>query len=319
MVAYPTLAAKRGLWSHTLVYGDSKSGKTTLVLELLKSYKLIWINLDNGVYLPAAKLSADNQANLDVINIPDTNTAPIAYSLVKRLIEGRSTRICNEHFIADCGHCAKNAATEFTTYEFNQLGADTIVVIDHITKASMSALGHICLDDYKKAIQRDPLNMYKPKLDDWGALSYNVGQFMTAIQNARFNIVAIAQSQEQETEDGRKKLLPNFGSKEFGRNVANFFDHMVFCELEMNKHKFGSMTNYGMHCMAGSRSDIDISKMSPASLVPFFMPPSTVVDRSAVDMSTVPTVGTGAASSTVSDKQSADALLESLMAGMKAK
>lgn len=313
MVAFTEATATRGLWSHVAIYGDSRSGKTTLALGLLKSFKLIWINLDNGVYLPAAKLSQEFQSRLDLINLPDTNTAPIAYSLTKRLLEGKPVNLCHAHFIADCRYC-QQAGSPFTTYEFNKLGYDTIVVVDHMTKASISGLGHICLKAYKEELKKDDLAMYKPKLDDWGSLSYNAGQMMTTVQNAKFNLICLFQSLEQDTEDNKKKLLPNFGSKEFGRNVSNFFDHTVFCEISMNKHVFGSMTGYGMHCATGSRSDIDISKMSPPSLIPFFQPPETPIDRNAVAEIAAP-AHDGKFVANAIKSQYADEILAELMKG----
>lgn len=300
-------------WSHLLLYGDSRTGKTTLALQLLEKYKLIWLNLDGGVKLPARKLPVEMQERLDVISIPNTPNSPVAFSIIKKLLEGRKQQVCDTHGLIDCNHCRTSGGTS-VDYEFNSLGHDTIVVVDHITSASSSALAHICRKPAEKELLADPLGVYKPKLDDWGSLSYNAGILMNIIQNARFNLVCIAQSQMQETDDGKSKILPNFGSREYGRNVANYFDHLVFAELQLKQHKFGSMTDYGVHCVTGSRSDIDISKMSKASLAPFFLSPSTPATIMAAAVPVVP-IATGTISSSSNDK--ANEILRKMQAGIK--
>lgn len=245
---------------HTIVYGDTGSGKTTLTCSLLEKFKLIYVSTDNGAKRIFDKLPPAWRANLDIIVMPDTKDFAIAFTSIRKLLKGSQQDVCHAHGRVGCGNCMASKAA-FSRYEFNKLGPNDIVVLDHLTSITDSAMNTICEN---KSVE------YKPKLDDWGTLRFWMMELMKDIEKAQFNIVAIAQTMDSKTEGGEQKLFPNVGSYEFGRLVGQHFDNVVICELVMGAHKFGSMTSYSPRYITRSRDDIAIEKMAKPSLVPFY-------------------------------------------------
>jgi hypothetical protein len=75
---------------------------------------------------------------------------------------------------------------------------------------------------------------------------------------------------ETELEDGTKRIVPQIGTAAFSRNSAKYFGHVVYLQVKNRSHKAGSSTVYDTVAITGSRSDVAIEKLEPASLVPFF-------------------------------------------------
>jgi hypothetical protein len=245
---------------HVMVFGRSKSGKSTLVSKLALTHKLIWLSLDRG-HGVLYKLPPEARNNIDIIVLPDTHDFPVAMDTIRKLISGNPTTLCHAHSLVGCSVCANNKQPT-TSYEFKKLSSDTIVVIDHVTQLTDSCMALIC--------KKQPVD-YKPKLDDWGSLRFFMMQIMGEIQQAPYNIVCIAQEMEAEMEDGSKLLCPAVGSREFGKSVGSFFDHIVYCRVQNLSHKAGSATTYSASILTGSRRDIAIeTQKEGASLLPFF-------------------------------------------------
>jgi len=148
--------------SHTLLFGDSKSGKSTLVSKLAnQGYKLYWISLDNGHGI-LYKLPAAAQDNIDIIVLPDVKNFPVAIDTCRKLLSGNETKLCHFHGVVECTPCKTNSQP-FSTYHFNKNGPKDIVVFDHLTQLTDS-----CMALITKGKDID----YKPKLDDWGSLRF---------------------------------------------------------------------------------------------------------------------------------------------------
>src|SRR6185437_3176778 len=93
-----------------MVFGDPKSGKSTLVAQLLKEgFRLTWVSLDNG-HIVLFKMGLtpeqlDEQVNLVVI--PDTKDDPIAISTCLKIMGPKPVRICDTHGRVDCPVCRR--------------------------------------------------------------------------------------------------------------------------------------------------------------------------------------------------------------------
>lgn len=250
---------------HLMVFGASKTGKSTLISQLAEAgKKLIWISLDNG-HRVLYKLSEEAKKNIDIIVIPDTKNFPIAMGTCTKLMSGDKVNLCHMHAVDNCSVC-KAASLAFSEYCFKTLALDTIVIIDHMTQLTDSCLANIT--------KKQPVD-YKLQLDDWGSLKFNMSAIMGNIQQAPFNIICVAQEMEAEMEDGKKKIVPQVGSREFGKSVGSYFDHIIYCQVTNRIHKAGSSTSYSASVLTGSRSDIEIEKGEKEagytiSLVPFF-------------------------------------------------
>ena len=242
-----------------LVFGGPKSGKTKLVAGLSEKFNLWYFDLENG-YKTLRSLPQSWQERINLFSIPDTKVFPIAIETALKVVAGNPVDFCQEHGKVACLLC-KKAGKPFEHVEFNTLGEQDIVVWDSCTQLSLSAMSHIKKED-------DDLE--KPSWDDYAKQGYLLDRFLSQCQQAKYNLVVITHEVEAELENGGKKLVPVAGTREFSRNTAKYFDHIVYCELKNKDHKFGSATSYAMSVLTGSRSDVAIEKLDKPSLIPFF-------------------------------------------------
>lgn len=249
---------------HVILFGDPKTGKSTLASQLAKKFKLIWLSLDNGHEI-LFKLAPEEQDKIELVVLPDTREWPIGWTTVNKVFDRQSMHICGRHGSNNCSVCMKGPEVlpGWTDIDPSKFDMDTIVVIDNGTQLGNSCMNTVC--------KGKPVD-YKPKLDDWGSLKFNLIELMMKIQQAPFHILMLAQTQEAVMEDGGKKLTPMIGSYEFGKVVSSYFDSMVYTEVMNKSHKVGSSTTYSMSAITGSRRDIAIENDKDRSLIPFYTP-----------------------------------------------
>jgi hypothetical protein len=268
-----------------IVYGAPKTGKTQLAGALAEHYKMIWVDLENG-FETLFKLPEKQQSNIELISLPDSRDFPIAAETCLKMVRkgGLPITICEEHGKVACMVCRREEIrlseesdtpepeegqdvhnSLFVDVEFGALGPDTIVVFDSLTQLSNSFIAHIT----KK--QADD---YKLEFDDWGNLGKLLDIFLSAIQIAKYNVIVISHEQEIEGENKKKSLTPVGGTKNYSRNVAKFFDHVVYAERKNRKHVFASGTDYATNILTGSRTDIKLedAEEGEASLLAIFKP-----------------------------------------------
>lgn len=244
---------------HILLFGPPKCGKTKLAGDLASDFNLIWFDLESGVdtlkQLPVAQ-----QERVEVISLPDTRSYPIAIETMLKVIKGNKVEICEAHGKVGCPVCKKEGAA-FTVVELNTLPPDTIVVVDSITQLTNSAIAHIT---------KDKPDDYKLDYDDWGNLGKLMDIFMSHVQNAPFKIVCISHEIEVEMVDGKPKIVPTAGTRNFSRNSAKYFSEVVYMEVKNGRHRAGSSTSYANNILTGSRSGAVLEKVEKPSLVPIF-------------------------------------------------
>lgn len=258
------LSQKSSSKSHrVLLFGPPKSGKTQLAGTLAFSFNLIWFDLENGVDT-LKKLPPTQQDRIEVLTIPDTRGFPIAIETLLKAIKGAPVDICEAHGKVACAICKKESAP-FTRVALNELGLDTVVVVDSLTQLTNSAIAHITKNQPED---------YKLGYDDWGNLGKIMDTFLSYVQQAPFNIVCISHETEVEMEDGKQKLVPTAGTRNFSRNTAKYFDEVVYCEVKNKKHIAASATTYANNILTGSRSGISLENApGDASLVAIFQSP----------------------------------------------
>ena len=243
-----------------LLFGPPKSGKTELTGKLSEHFNLLWFDLENG-YTTLLKLPTAQQEKINIISLPDTRSFPIAIETMLKVIKGGAVNICEAHGKVSCQLCKKdNLAT--VDVNLNSLGADTVVVIDSLTQLTNSAIAHIT--------KGEP-DDYKMQYDDWGNLGKLMDIVLSHIQQAPYNIVCISHETEAELEDGKKKIVPVAGTRNFSRGVAKYFDHVIYCEVKNKKHVAGSATDYSMNILTGSRTDAKLEALAVADLSGIFL------------------------------------------------
>lgn len=247
-----------------LVYGAPKTGKTKLVGSLAEKFKLKWVDLENGSRT-LKQLPEEWQHRIDAIQIPDSRSFPIAGETCLKIFNMDSIKICYIHGKVNCPLCAKNLVTSYWTYtNEDRRDPNTILVIDSGTQLAMSFMAKIMKDIWDKDMEAMP---------EWKHYAHQ-GNLMTnvcsQIQAGKFHCVMISHETEALTPDGKSKLVPVGGTRNFSATFAKFFDEVIYCELRAKEHKFGSSTTFSLNVIAGSRSDIDIAKLEKPSLLPFF-------------------------------------------------
>lgn len=251
---------------HVLVFGEPKTGKSTQVSKLALTKKLIWISNDGG-HSVLYKLPRGAQENIEIIVTPDTRELPAAYDTLNKLLSMKPTRVCHSHGVVECSTCKKAAPEEFSTYDFSKLDEDTIVVIDHLSRIADSIMAQLVplsnLKEYDKDSDKATYGHYNVQ----GA---HMSTLLSKLQVAPFNFVAIAQPIEAEDENGKKKLYPLLGTRNFSATSSQYFDSMIFLEVVNKTHKAGSKTTYSTNAITGSRIDVAVEDMKELSLAPFF-------------------------------------------------
>lgn len=243
-----------------LVYGPPKTGKSQLVGELSSEYNLVWFDLENG-HATLFKLPEEQQSRIELVALPDSRSYPIAIETCLKVIKGAPCLIDVETGkVVDPK--TRKPDREYTEVHLNALGPDTIVVFDSLTQLTQSAISHIT---------KNQADDYKLNYDDWGNLGKLMDIFLSHIQVAKFNVVCISHETEVEMEDGKTRIVPTAGTRNFSRNTAKYFGHVVYAQLQNKKHSFSSSTTAMPNVIIGSRTDIATETMTGgASLIPIF-------------------------------------------------
>jgi hypothetical protein len=242
------------------IIGLPGSGKTTLAAALASKFKLHWIDVERGS-VALFKLPAEAQANVDLIQLPDSASYPIAADTLANFFKLGKMNVCHAHGKHECAICKKTAPEAFDLLDTSLLDSHDIVVIDSGTQWSNSILAHV--------LKGKPTD-YKPERDDWGALRKHTEFALSQMQAVKYNLVVIFHAQEAELESGAKKLVPTFGSANMSTEVAKAFDHMVYCDIRNRKHVAFSSSVALPNVMTKSRLDFEIEKLAVPSLIPVF-------------------------------------------------
>jgi hypothetical protein len=242
-----------------LLFGPPKSGKTQLAGETSKEFNLLWVDLENGIDT-LLKLPEEQKERIEVLSLPDTRSYPIAIETCLKMIKGTKGKICEAHGKWDCPICKKDSRPMIEV-ELNSLPQDTIVVFDSLTQLTNSAIAHIT---------RGQPDDYKLNYDDWGNLGKLMDTFLSHVQQAPFNVICISHETEAEMEDGKNKLVPTAGTRNFSRNTAKYFDEVVYCEVKNKRHIAASSTLYNGNILTGSRTGAVLEAATEASLIPIF-------------------------------------------------
>ncbi len=240
-----------------MIYGPPKSGKSQLAGTAALKYNVLWFDLENGSDV-LLKLPAEAQNRVELISIPDTKFYPIGIETMLKVIKGGKVTICEAHGKVACPICTRDNAPSVTVC-LNELSKDTVVVVDSLTQLTASALAHIT---------KEQPDDYKPTWEDWGNLGKLMHIFLSAVQQAKYNIICISHETEVEMVDGKEKIVPTAGTRNFSRNSARYFDHVIYCEVKNKKHVATSTTTAINNILTGSRTDFQIENGQSLSIVP---------------------------------------------------
>jgi AAA domain len=264
-----------------LIYGGPKTGKTLLAGKLAEHYRVVWFDLENG-HDTLFQLPPEYQDNIDLICLPDTRSYPIAIETCLKVVKG-PVSICEEHGKVACMLCKKDNK-EFNNVDLNSLGHDSLVVFDSLTQLSNSAISFVT---------KGKPDDYSLEFGDWGNLGKLLDIFLSHIQQSGYNCIVISHETEAETEAGKTVLVPVGGTRNFSRNIAKYFDHVIYAERKNRKHVFASSSTYAANILTGSRTGVVMEGTEDGSLLRIFKPELFAPQESVVPNSPVKnTLGT---------------------------
>jgi len=282
------LSEKKASSTHrVIVFGGPKTGKSLIAGMLAEFYNIIWVDLENG-HEVLFQLPEEWQERITLIDLKDTRDFPIASETCLKMVK-KAVSICDEHGKVGCMICSKKEKESeeenahelfFTDVDLPNLDNNSLVVFDSLTQLTNSCIAHIT-----KNMPDD----YKLDFDDWGNLGKLLDIFLSHIQQAKYNVVVISHETEAQTEGKKRTLVPVGGTRNFSRNVAKYFDHVVYAERKNNKHVFSCASTGSTTILTGSRTGARVEDYDgeDASLLPIFKPelypkPMTIV-RAHVD------------------------------------
>jgi hypothetical protein len=264
------LSSRTATKSHrVLLFGSPKAGKTQLAGELATQFNLIYFDLENGIDT-LLKLPQEAQNRVEVISLPDTRSYPIAIETMLKVIKGGPVDICEQHGKVSCAICKKDNKV-FNSVNLNVLPLDTVVIVDSLTQLTNSGIAHIT---------KGQPDDYKLEFNDWANLGKLMDTFLSHVQQAPFHIVCISHETEVEMEDGKNKLVPTAGTRNFSRNTAKYFDEVIYCEVKNKKHIAASSSTYANNILSGSRTGQVLETQANASLIPIFKGETPVTTNS---------------------------------------
>lgn len=243
-----------------LVFGPPKVGKTEIVSKLAEEFNLIWFDLENG-HATLFKRPEEQQERIDLVQLPDSRSYPIAIETCLKAVRGNPGWVDAETGKWVANEKDLKPERTYTHINLNALDRNTIVVFDSLTQLTNSAISHIT---------KNKPDDYKMEFDDWGNLGKLMDSFLSHIQTAKFNCVCISHETEVELEDKKVKIVPTAGTRNFSRNTAKYFGHVIYCQVSNKKHTFSSSTTATLNVVTGSRTDIATEKMAEPSLIPIF-------------------------------------------------
>jgi hypothetical protein len=213
-------------------------------------------------------LKPEFRKNVNVVNIPDHKMYPVAVDTVRDVLKGGDKKICQAHGKVNCPLCAKNTEARWSTINLNNFTDKDILVIDSLSQLSNSAMNKSVL----KEISKPGGEEYKATFHDYATQGALLDQVLSMIQVLDLNICVISHEVESEMTDGKDKIVPMAGTRNFSKLSAKYFDAAVYCTLVNKQHRAFSSTSYAPNVLTGSRLPVslDDNKGEDLSLLPLF-------------------------------------------------
>lgn len=238
-----------------LIYGPPKTGKTRLIAtaaKLPEIHRIFWFDMENGIEtLLNMDLTEAEMDKIIVFKLPDTRENPVAIeTMLKAFSAKQPLPICDEHGVANCVYCKKDGAFTGNTFHLAGCTHNDLVVMDSGSQLGDSALNAAC--------KGKPVE-YKPGFDEYGLCGKWLGDLCTILQQAHHtNFVVATHEIALEGDDGKDRMYPLMGTKNFSMKVAKYFGTVVYCHMKMNKHVAGSSSTYRSDVLTGSRLNAKI-------------------------------------------------------------
>lgn len=243
-----------------LIYGLPFTGKSVLASSLAsEGYTVHWFDADSSLKTLQTYVPAEHMHNVHYYALPDNKKNPCAIAVVNSILSGKLTRFCCTHGTIKCLPCTKESLP-FEEVDPRSWAPTDVMVIDSLSQVSDSAKSIATTD----LGEMDKLEF--KHYDRWG-LRLNI--LLSGIMTAPFHVVGIAHAEEMEDEDGKKKLFPTVGTRNYAPKVMKYFDHSVYTAVVNKKYVAASSAAYNPRIPVGSRSNLamETGKITLADLL----------------------------------------------------
>lgn len=241
-----------------VVYGPSKSGKTRLVAALAKAgYNLLWFDLESGLQTILTSLTDEELERVEYLRIPDTADNPVAIRTLGMVFSGASGSVCEDHGEWKCARCIRDSKPVVPVC-LGELDASWVVVVDSTTQLSDSALAHATRGMKERVLNAEAGKAPKVEWDHYNHQGMLLSYVFSSMQQGRYHRVFISHEECIEQVDDKELIMPKCGTRNYSRQFARFFDHVVYCYRNNNVHKQASSTAFRANILTGSRSSVSM-------------------------------------------------------------
>ena len=253
-----------------ILFGPPKAGKTELAGKLAAHFNTLWFDLEHG-YLTLKKFPVEIQRNIELIRVPDNRQNHLAITSMLKVTDGKPVTICDLHGIvgAMCPKCKMATVSgnvhnvgQMVKIDIEMLGPNDLVVVDSLTQLSHSAMG--------KTFGGQTEDNIKPEYSNYMGQGFFLDKFLTCIQQSRANWCVISHEEALTQEDKIEKIVPMAGTRNFSRNTARYFDHVVYVSIKNRKYHQNSSGVSDMKILTGSRTNVDLADPLSEGLITMF-------------------------------------------------
>lgn len=238
-----------------MLFGAPGTGKTWSIGKLAETHKLWYFSLENGhrTLLNPECVAPKYRKNVTIIPMQDSPETPIVCSSLDTFFKKGHGEFCEQHGRNSCALCAKLPSYTPTKLEIPKLTDRDILIFDSLTQWEASISFYLTRETDGE-VQRSGDKVF----DYYRKLALYLNRSLSRIQLiSNTSIIVISHETDTSNVEGKEKIVPAGGSRNFARNNARYFDSVFYFYKENKKHKVASKSTYSTKIDTKDRSSFD--------------------------------------------------------------
>lgn len=227
-----------------LVFGEAFTGKTSLVCQFARKYKIIWIDCDNGYDAIFSALPQEFWGNITLIRLRDTDQKAVIAETIWKLVRSKVPMQIKDSVSGET----------FTIDPTKLVPGQDMLVIDSLTKLSESSM-----QNYLGGPAAATMTFKKKEFSHYDSQGLYLKNVLSCCEKIPCHVGFITHEEELTQEDGSKKLTPVCGTRNFSTQIGRWFSHSIHCRIKNGKHVINSNTTGDLRAIAGSRSRVSVT------------------------------------------------------------